>query len=183
MRAGSHFRIIPIWAENTSMWRLFRHLSLLLAPLLLLGCQSTQPAPGKELVEAYFAAAFAKDYARLDELLHEDFIFIGPKRSDTLDKKALINSWRSTHLRNDSLRMHDPRVYDVSAQETLNRDESLILHYYEAEFHNSDLKTWVEFPVHVKFLTHRDKIKRAQIIMNQSDVQTQLGYTILPPKE
>jgi len=163
-------------------WRKqLRYLNIFLASILLLGCERAQTGAEKELVEAYFEAAFAKDYQVLDELLRDDFIFIGPKVSDTLSKDALIESWRSTHARNDILQMRNPKVYDVSEQEVLGRDQSLIVHYYDARFHNSDLDLWIEFPVHVTFLITRDKIQQAQIIMNQSDVQMQLGYTIIPP--
>ena len=138
---------------------------------------------GKAIVERYFDAAFAQDYTILEDVLHEDFLFLGPKLSDTLDKQALIKSWKSTHQRNDTLLMRNPKMYDLSIQEGLEGDSSLVLHYYDARFHNSDLNLWVEFPVHVKFFIFREKIHQAQIIMNQSDVQSQLGYTITPPKK
>ncbi|MCW5518155.1 nuclear transport factor 2 family protein [Muriicola sp. Z0-33] len=144
--------------------------------------QSTKDSSRKTIVESYFEAAFAQDYSTLEDLLSEDFLFLGPKISDTLDKQALIKSWKSTHQRNDTLLMRKPKVYDVSAQEGLSRDSSLVLHYYDARFHNSDLNLWVEFPVHVKFILFKDKIHQAQIIINQSDIQSQLGYTITPPK-
>ncbi len=86
-------------------------------------------------------------------------------------------------MRNDILQMNNPKLYDVSDQESLGNNQSLVLHYYDARFHNSDLNLWIEFPVHVKFFICKDKIHQAQIIMNQSDVQSQLGYTITPPKK
>lgn len=149
----------------------------------LMSCESDNKHSDREIVSTYFEAAFAKNYALIDSLLHPDFIFIGPKRSDTLDKTALINSWKSTHRRNDTLKMLHPKIYDVSDQEILGENESLILHYYDAEFHNADLGVWVQFPVHVQFLITEDKIKQAQIMVNQSDIQEQLGYTITPPNK
>ena len=80
------------------------------------------------------------------------------------------------------MEMYQQKVYDVSNQEKLLKNQSLVLFYYDAKFHNSAIDRWVEFPVHVKFLLQSDKILSAQIIMNQSDVQQQLGYTIIPPK-
>ncbi len=156
--------------------------TLLLSTGLLLGCISQKPNTAKEIVETYFEAAFAEDYALLDSLLDEDFEFVGPKVSNRLDKQSLMESWRSTHRRNDSMQMLNPRIYDVSDQEALNSGQSLILHYYDARFHNTDLEVWVEFPVHVQFHVQAGKIEKAHIIMNQSDVQQQLGYTIIPPE-
>jgi len=158
-------------------------MSIFLMTMFLMSCESNQNTGNKELVKTYFDAAFAKNYELLDTLLHQDFIFIGPKLSDTLDKPELINSWKSTHQRNDIMKMHHPKIYDVSQQAILGKNQSLILHYYDAEFHNADLDVWVEFPVHVKFLIAEDKIQQAQIIINQSDIQKQLGYTIIPPNK
>lgn len=161
----------------------FFNFGIVLLLLMISSCRQSENHSAKALVEAYFDAAFTKDYELLDELLHDDFIFIGPKLSDTLDKKALIKSWQSTHQRNDTLLMRNAKIYDVSMQEGLSVDSSLVLHYYDARFHNSDLNLWVEFPVHVKFSLFKEKIYKAQIIMNQSDIQSQLGYTITPPKK
>lgn len=156
-------------------------IGLFFAAISIIGCESAQESNGKDIVANYFTAAFAEDYVSLDSLLAEDFVFIGPKISDTLDKPALIRSWKSTHQRNDSLQMHNPRIYDVTGQGTLDQEASLILHYYDARFHNADFGVWVEFPVHVQFRVLAGKIQWAQIIMNQSDVQSQLGYrTVLP---
>lgn len=146
-----------------------------------ISCEQKDNSSGKVLVDTYFEAAFANDYDALNKLLHDDFIFLGPKLSDTLDKQGLIKSWQSTHFRNDTLLMRNPKTYDVSEQENLANNEYLILHYYDARFHNSDLDLWVEFPVHVKFSIFKDRIQQAQIIMNQSDVQKQLGYKIILP--
>ena len=157
---------------------------------LLMACSTSNPSgkstsrsSGKAVVKSYFDAAFAQDYSSISELLHEDFLFIGPKISDTLNKQALIKSWQSTHERYDTLLMRNPKVYDVSRQEGLSGDSALLLHYYDTRFHTSDLNVWVAFPVHMKFYIFKGEIHQAQIIMNQRDVQSQLGYTITPPKK
>ena len=177
---SNYQRKLLIASINTR--RPLKYVSLLVLLAFCFGCEPGESSAEKQLVEAYFTAAFAEDYSSLEAMLHDDFVFLGPKLADTLNKQDLINSWRSTHARNDTLLMQNPRIYDVSRQATLAEEQSLVLHYYDARFHNADLDRWVEFPVHVKFLIFQERIQQAQIIINQSDIQKQLGYTIIPPK-
>ena len=134
-----------------------------------------------QITDDYFKAAFAKDYATLDVLLDDDVLFFGPQKKDTLDKVELIDSWRRTHDRNDIMEYNNPKIYSAIFAMGDEKPSKWVFQYYDAHFHNSDQDIWLDFPVHVKFKFKNDKIYRMYIIINQAEIQKQLGYTITAP--
>ncbi|MDX2188952.1 MAG: hypothetical protein SFY32_03740 [Bacteroidota bacterium] len=137
----------------------------------------------KQLVEQYFKAAFDEKYGTLEKILANDLVFYGPKLKDSLNKEKLIISWKSTHLRNDSMFYQNPESFISIKKNDKNKSEVWVMHYYTAKFHNRDYNTWAIFRVHVKFLILQNQISKAFIYVNQSDIQQQIGYKNLKPEE
>ena len=83
----------------------------------MVACSSPQRSRNDfslQVAQAYFTAALAKDYGELEKLLAEDVRFYGPKLQDTLNKTALINSWRKLHQRFDRVEARKVNVFKAS---------------------------------------------------------------------
>ncbi|MEL6698185.1 MAG: nuclear transport factor 2 family protein [Bacteroidota bacterium] len=150
-----------------------KYLLLLLLGLLLFACETNSNTPSTQLsrvADEYIQHAFAQDYERLAALLAEDIQFVGPKVADTLDKPAVIASWRAFHTTYDTAYYEQQENYLI---QTAAGPE--VLYYYQGRFYNRDLGVWVTFPVHVRFQIQEKQIHRLQIFVNQADIQSQLG--------
>jgi len=162
--------IIFTYSRNAS------HMKYLLLPLLgllLFACETNSNTPRTQLsqvADEYFQQAFAQDYEGLAALLAEDIQSIGPKVADTLDKPAVIASWRAFHTTYDTAyyERHESYLMQTAAGPE-------VFSYYHGRFHNRDLGVWVTFPVHVRFQFREKLIHRLQIFVNQADIQSQLG--------
>lgn len=164
-----------------------KYFFLLISLLLLKSCSSqneqvkTTSIKKMQITNAYFKAAFSKDYTSLYKLLDDGVLFFGPQKKDTLNKEELIDSWHRTHAHNDIMEYNNPKIYAAVFAIGDEKPTEWIFHYYDAHFHNSDLDVWLDFPVHVKFRFKEDKIDRMYISINQAEIQKQLGYKIIPP--
>ncbi len=118
------------------------------------------------LMKAYFEASFSQDYKSLENLLHPDLLFVGPKISDSLNRDELIDSWRSFHKAFDLAHRNNEESFQVGEE---------VFYYYEAEFHHGAKDRWLRFPLHVRVRFRDEKISFIQIYVNQADILKQLN--------
>ncbi|OJJ21994.1 hypothetical protein BKI52_08105 [marine bacterium AO1-C] len=162
--------------------------SLSLAALvgLLVACNASQKASkdlSVQVAEAYFLAALAKDYDGLKKILAEDVQFYGPKLQDTLDKVALIKSWRKLHQRFDRVEACKVSVFKAASTKLSRKlksdlENDWVFYYYEAHFHDPQKNRWIDFRVHVKMLIGQRQIKQLYIYVNQADILEQMKQPI-----
>jgi len=137
----------------------------------------------KKVVQNYFKYAFDKKWGHLERLLAPDVKFFGPKMKDTLSKEMILQSWKNTHIKNDTMYCLDAQTFILPAATRTQLPWVCVAHYYIAKFHHAEYNIWYTTRVHVRAWVHKGQIKIMHMYVNQADIQQQLGYKHFKPDE
>ncbi|MEM9326556.1 MAG: nuclear transport factor 2 family protein [Bacteroidota bacterium] len=158
-------------------------LSVLLAAFCLSGCQAPTGSEGKNLavVQAYVDAVKNEDFDKMQSLLADDYLGLGPSLGDSINKEGALASWKynSENLYEsmdfELTQLLETSVAEGPAQGDWVSNWSLVTITYQ------DGRGPVSLWVNVVYKIENGKIARSRTFYNEADVYEQLGYRIFPP--
>jgi ketosteroid isomerase-like protein len=153
--------------------------------IVLIGFSCSQQDSNEEkniqVVRDYLEAVNNKDYDKMDELLSDDYLGLGPSIGDSTDKQNAIDSWE-WNVENlyekiefkRSFMLHAVADEDQIAGEWVSNWANVVITY-------QDGRGPVEIFLNAIYKIENGKIARSRTFYNEADVYEQLGYRIFPP--
>lgn len=152
--------------------------------LFLISCTSNtdkQNATNIALINNYIKAVEELDYNSMDSLLADNYVGLGPSRTDTINKAGAIAAWK-TNVVNLYSKIHYNRSRTVSVMipDGENKGE-WVVNWAELNIvykhNNEEVTIWAN----TNYMIENGKIIKSLTVYNEADALRQLGYKIVSP--
>jgi hypothetical protein len=155
-------------------------LTLLAIPLIM-GCNSigTNTKKNLALVEKYIQAVENLDYETMASCLDENYLGLGPSRSDSINKPEAVENWKYV-------------VENLYESIKYNRSRNITANITTGDNQGEWVSNWAELEITYKedmgtiiiwantiYQIENEKIVKSYTLYNEADALEQLGYVFI----
>jgi len=153
---------------------------LLVLPLVI-GCESigTNSKKNLALIDKYIQAVENLDYETMASCLDENYLGLGPSRSDSITKPEALENWKNV-VENLYESIKYKRSRNITANITTGDNQGeWVSNWAELEItYQGDGET-VTIWANTIYLIENEKIVKSYTLYNEADVLEQLGYVFI----
>ncbi len=159
------------------MKKIFLSLSLV---GLLGSCTLSDPAEENvKLITDYIKAVENLDYDAMDEILDDNYLGIGPSRTDSIYKDQAISNWK-----NNVEHLYEKISYSKSKNFAVKTNEGeWVSNWADLTIVYKDNKKEISILANTIYQINNGKIIKSITFYNEADALEQLGYIFINPED
>jgi hypothetical protein len=167
---------------NYKLFNIMKKVVLMLLVLpLVLGCESigTNSKKNLALIDKYIQAVENLDYETMASCLDENYLGLGPSRSDSITKPEAVENWKNV-VENLYESIKYKRSRNITANITTGDNQGeWVSNWAELEItYKGDGET-VTIWANTIYQIENEKIVKSYTLYNEADVLEQLGYVFI----
>ena len=160
---------------------------LIIAVVLVLAVSCSAPADQSAasiaVVEQYLEAVDNNDYEKMESLLADHYLGLGPSIDDSTNKEMAIASWKwNTENLYEDVQFSRTQTFASTITEGPNAGD-WAYNWARVTITYKDGSGPVDILMNAVYKIEDGKIARTRTFYNEADVWEQLGYRIFPPLE
>lgn len=167
---------------NFKLFKIMKKLFLMLLGLpLVVGCASidTNSEKNLALIDKYIQAVESLDYETMASCLDENYMGLGPARSDSINKPQALENWKYL-VENSYESIKYKRSRNITANITTGDNQGeWVSNWAELEIKYKDESETVIIWANTIYQIENEKIVKSYTLYNEADVLEQLGYVFI----
>jgi hypothetical protein len=162
-----------------------KKLLLIVLLFVAVSCDSRRDegAANIEIVKKYISAVESKDYKTMESLLADNYIGIGPSVNDSINKPQAIENWKD-----ESEDLYEHITYEKSRFIAVEEDEGenagqWVANWALVKISYRNQGGSAKLLANTMYKLVNNKIEKSYTFYNEADVQEQLGFILIDPKD